>query len=73
MLTKTKGDKPTTQEQAVIDRLAKWIDPQVIAETLVEELVDNEVEVTTENAQKVYLSHLFGLASDFDSIIQRQF
>lgn len=48
-------DNPFAKRQAVIDQIAKWIDPNVIAKAITEELVDLEIEVTLETCQKVWL------------------
>lgn len=72
MVTKTKGDRPTTKEQTVIDQLTKWIDPSTIAEVLVEEMVDNGAVVTFEEAKSIYLAHLEELYSYFRSIIHNR-
>ena len=58
MSVTAKGDKPTVGQQAVIDELAKWIDTDVIASSIVEEMVDQGMEVTLANAQKVWLNIL---------------
>jgi len=58
MSVTAKGDKPTVEQQAVIDELAKWIDTDVIASSIVEEMVDQGMEVTLANAQKVWLNIL---------------
>uniref|UniRef100_A0A6M3KMK9 Uncharacterized protein n=1 Tax=viral metagenome TaxID=1070528 RepID=A0A6M3KMK9_9ZZZZ len=49
-----KLDKPTQEQQAVIDEIAEWIDGKVLAESLAEELVDNGIEVTLENMRLVW-------------------
>ena len=58
MAVTDKGDKPTEKQQAVIDELAKWIDTDVIASFIVEEMVDQGMEVTLANAKNVWLNIL---------------
>ena len=58
MAVADKGDKPTEKQQAVIDELAKWIDTDVIASFIVEEMVDQGMEVTLANAKNVWLNIL---------------
>jgi len=42
----------------VLDELAEWIDPRVIAEAILQELEGQEVEQTVANGQKVWLDFL---------------
>ena len=42
----------------VLDELAEWIDPGVIAEAILQELESQEVEQTIANGQKVWLDFL---------------
>jgi len=42
----------------VLDELAEWIAPGVIAEAILEELESQEVEQTVANGQKVWLDFL---------------
>jgi len=58
MTQSKKGNYPTTKEQAVIDQLAKYIETQVIAEVVVEEVVDYGAVITFEDAKIVYLDML---------------
>ncbi len=46
-----KGDHPTPEQQAVIDEVAAWIDPAVIATAIARELVDEGITVTLTNCQ----------------------
>lgn len=65
MAVTAKGDEPTTEQQAVIDELAKWIDTDVIASFIVEEMVDQGMDITLAIAQKVWLNILeSGLPDD---------
>jgi len=54
-------EKPTTQQQAVIDEIAKYIDTLVLALALVEEMKDADVPITFENARGIYLAFLTDL------------
>ena len=42
----------------VVDELAEWIDPRVIAEAILKELESQEVEQTVPNGMKVWLDVL---------------
>ena len=57
----------------VLDELAEWIDPGVIAEAILEELESQDVEPTVANGQKAWLDFLEselpdGLRSSIKSI-----
>jgi len=54
----TKEDNPTKEQQAVIGKVAKWIDSSVMAEVIAEELVDHNMPVTLENMKAVWLNIL---------------
>jgi hypothetical protein len=58
MSTVTKGDKPTPEQQAIIDEIAEWIDTSVLAETIAEDLVDEGMEVSKENMKAVWYNIL---------------
>ena len=53
-----KENNPTTEQQAVIDQVAAWIDTVAIAEAIAEELVDDHREVTFEACKTIWLSVL---------------
>jgi len=44
--------------EKVLDELAQWIDPRVIAEAILQELESQEVEQTLANGQKAWLDVL---------------
>ncbi len=46
--------------EKVLDELAEWIDPRVIAEAILRELESQEVEQTVANSKKVWLDVLGG-------------
>ena len=52
-----KVDPPNTKD-ITTNQLADWIDPNVIAENIIEELQDYEVEPTLDNAKAVWLDFL---------------
>jgi len=52
------GWKGGSMSEKVLDELAKWIDPRVIAEAILQELESQEVEQTVANGQKVWLDFL---------------
>ena len=47
-----------SMSEKVLDELAEWIDPRVIAEAILEELESQEVEQTVANGRKVWLDVL---------------
>jgi len=51
----TKQDNPSKEQEAIISQVAEWIDTDVIAGVIAEELVDRALPVTLENRQKVWL------------------
>ena len=62
--------------EQVLDELAEWIAPRVIAEAILEELESQEVEQTVANGQKVWLDFLEtelpdGLNSSVKAIFQK--
>ena len=62
--------------EKVLDELAEWIDPRVIAEAILEGLESQEVEQTVANGQKVWLDFLEselpdGLNSSIKAIFQK--
>jgi hypothetical protein len=44
--------------EKVLDELAEWIDPRVIAEAVLEKIESQEIERTVANGQKVWLDFL---------------
>jgi len=44
--------------EKVLDELAEWIDPRVIAEAILQELKSQEVEQTVPNGMRVWLDVL---------------
>lgn len=68
-----KQANPTPDQQRVIDQMAEFIDPQVIAGALVEEMVDYGVPVTYDNARGIFLKFSEELCGQFDSIIKYYF
>ena len=68
-----KEDDPTPEQQAVIDQVAGWIDTDVIAMVIAEELVDNDEQVTLLNCQKVWLDVLEDIHSVIASSIRALF
>jgi len=54
MATTTKGDNPTPEQQAVIDEIARWIDTDVIARAIAEEIVDEGYKLTVKHCQDAW-------------------
>ena len=42
----------------LIDALAKWIEPEVIATAIVEQMDKEGIEYTLDNGQQIWLNHL---------------
>jgi len=68
--------KGGSMSEKVLDELAEWIAPGVIAEVILEELESQEVEQTVANGQKVWLDFLEsqlpdGLNSSIKAIFQK--
>jgi len=68
MAEATKEDNPTTEQQAVIDEIATWIDTKVIALVIAEELVDQEQEVTARKCRAVW----HGILEELHSLAEAQ-
>ena len=45
-------------QDSVRDEVSNWVDNDVIAEELLDDLVENGIEPTVENAQKLWLNVL---------------
>lgn len=71
MAEATKADNPTTEQQAVINEIAAWIDTQVIAAVIAEELVDHGLPVTLDLCRKVWLRVLEDLHHTVECSIPR--
>ncbi len=46
------------KRQELKDDLAKWIEPDVIAEAIVNQMDEEKIEYTLENGQQIWLNHL---------------
>ena len=60
----TKKDNPTKKQQEIIDEVAEWIDTDVIAESIAEELVDCGMKVSLENMRLVWYNILQNALAD---------
>ena len=57
------------EPQSVEDALIDWIDPGVIAESILEEMADQEVPLTFDLAKKVWLDALENLHSQLGASV----
>ncbi len=46
------------ERKELIDALAKWIEPTVIAEAIVDQMDEEKIEYTLDNGQQIWLNHL---------------
>ena len=46
------------ERQELIDALAEWIDPKVIATAIVDQMDEENIEHTLEKGKQIWLNHL---------------
>lgn len=66
-----KGDEPTAAQQRAIDEVGAWIDGDVIAGVIAEEMVDEGVEVTSAKMMDVWLKVLETLHVEVEATVNR--
>ena len=54
------------------EEFGKWIDTEVLADTVADELMDNDIPVTLENMQEIWFSVLEDLPITISSIVHQK-
>ena len=60
----TKSNEPTKEQQAIIDEVAEWIDTDMIATGIAEELADCGIPITLGNMKDVWYDVLENILCD---------